>query len=166
MNKYELLLVFKPTFEGDNLEQALQPVETVLKNNKAKVLRTDKIGRKKMAYAMQKSRDGLVACLALEAEPASVTAITHNLNLMKENILRYSILRNDDLDATKAFVVTPVTGHEPREPRGGRKPMGAGGPRGAAPGAGRFARGGAFGVAQAQENAEDMAQQAESEATA
>lgn len=130
MNKYELLLVFKPVFEGDNLDTAVGAVETLIKNQKGKVLRTDKMGRKKLSYAIKKVREALVAVIGYEAPPEAAAVINHALKL-NEDVIRYTNFRNEELDATKPFIVSPITGREPRElnTRGGgnRRPSGSGG---------------------------------------
>lgn len=130
MNKYELFLVFKPVFEGDNLDTAVGTIETLIKNQKGKVLRTDKMGRKKLSYAIKKVREALVAVIGYEAPPEAAAVINHALKL-NEDVIRYTNFRNEELDATKPFIVSPITGREPRElnTRGGgnRRPGGGGG---------------------------------------
>jgi small subunit ribosomal protein S6 len=118
-NKYEALLIFKSNFENEGLDGVLTKVEGDFKNNNAKIFRIDKVGRKKLAYEIQKSREGLIAVVGFEAEGASIKPLTAILNL-NEELIRVVILRNDDLDVSKPFIVTPVTGREPRELRGGR----------------------------------------------
>jgi small subunit ribosomal protein S6 len=118
-NKYEALLIFKSNFENEGLDGVLAKVEGDFKNNNAKIFRIDKVGRKKLAYEIQKSREGLIAVVGFEAEGASIKPLTAILNL-NEELIRVVILRNDDLDVSKPFIVTPVTGREPREMRGGR----------------------------------------------
>ncbi len=118
-NKYEALLIFKSNFENEGLDGVLTKVESDFKNNHAKIFRIDKVGRKKLAYEIQKSREGLIAVVGFEAEGASIKPLTAILNL-NEELIRVVILRNDDLDVSKPFIVTPVTGREPREMRGGR----------------------------------------------
>jgi small subunit ribosomal protein S6 len=132
MTKYEALLIFKSNFETEGLDGVLTKVEADFKNNNAKICRIDKVGRKKLAYEIQKSREGLIAVIGFEAEGASIKPLTAILNL-NEELIRVVILRNDDLDMSKPFIVTPVTGREPRELRGGR-----GGPRGGGRGGGGF----------------------------
>ena len=119
MSKYEALLIFKSNFENEGLDNVLTKVEADFKNNNAKIFRIDKVGRKKLAYEIQKSREGLIAVVGFEAEGASIKPLTAILNL-NEELIRVVILRNDALDITKPFIVTPVTGREPREMRGGR----------------------------------------------
>jgi small subunit ribosomal protein S6 len=118
-NKYEALLIFKSNFENEGLDGVLTKVEGDFKNN-------NKVGRKKLAYEIQKSREGLIAVVGFEAEGASIKPLTAILNL-NEELIRVVILRNDDLDVSKPFIVTPVTGREPREMRGGRGGGGRGG---------------------------------------
>jgi small subunit ribosomal protein S6 len=161
MNKYELLLVFKPVFEGDNLDTAVGAIETTIKNQKGKVLRTDKMGRKKLGYAIKKVREALVAVIAFEAPPEAAAVISHALKL-NEDVLRATLLRNEELDPTKSFIVSPITGREPREinTRGGgnRRPSGdRGGNMGGNSGGGGYRRpAGAFGRPQ-QDASEEVA---------
>ena len=114
MNKYELFLVFKPVFEGDNLDAAVGAIETLIKNQKGKVLRTDKMGRKKLSYAIKKVREALVAVIGYEAPPEAAVVLNQALKL-NESVIRYTNFRNEELDPTKPFVVSPITGREPRE---------------------------------------------------
>jgi small subunit ribosomal protein S6 len=132
VNKYEALLIFKSSFETEGMDAALTKVEDTLKNNGANLLRTDKVGRKKMAYEIQKVREGFIAVIGFEAPGAAIDPITKVLNI-NEELIRCIITRNDALDVNKPFIVTPVTGREPREMRGG--PRGGGG-RGGRPGQG------------------------------
>jgi len=127
VNKYEALVIFKASFDNDGLDQLLTKVENDMKAHGAKLFRTDKVGRKKLAYDIQKSREGLVAVVGFEAEGKTLAPMTALLNL-NEDLIRCIILRNDELDINKPFIVTPVTGREPREMRGGRG--GGGGGRG------------------------------------
>jgi small subunit ribosomal protein S6 len=162
MNKYELLLVFKPVFEGDNLDTVVGTIETLIKNQKGKLLRTDKMGRKKLSYAIKKVREALVAVIGYEAPPEAAAVISHALKL-NEEVIRYTNFRNEELDATKPFVVSPITGREPRElnTRGGgnRRPGGFGGGGNNIGGAGAAAggrRAGGFGRPQ-QDAVEEVA---------
>ena len=59
-------------------------------------------------------REALVAVIGYEAPPEAAAVLTHALKL-NEDVLRYTNFRNEELDATKPFVVSPITGREPRE---------------------------------------------------
>lgn len=126
MNKYEVLLIFKPNFEAESMDGALQKVQAAVEAQGGSVLRTDRFGRKKLAYRIEKVREGLMAVVAIQLAADKVKDLSFVLKL-NEDLLRFTLLRNDALDLEKPFVVTPVTGKEPREPRTGRRPMGGGG---------------------------------------
>ncbi|MFM7389209.1 MAG: 30S ribosomal protein S6 [Vampirovibrionales bacterium] len=123
MNRYEALMMFNPSFEQESLDALFNNVETVIKNNKGTVLRTDRIGRKKLAYKIQKNREAFVAVMVFEA-PSQALAGINNSYRLNEDIMRVTIVRNDSIDVTKPAVVAPITGREAREPRGGRRPSG------------------------------------------
>jgi small subunit ribosomal protein S6 len=132
VNVYEMLLIFKSGAESDNMDQLVKTVEQLLRQYRGKVLRSDKIGRKKLAYQIGKNKEALMAVLAFELDPSQITTLVRALKL-NEDVLRATILRNDDLDPSRPFVLTPVTGKEPKE-------AGRGGPRGGG-GGGRDSRG-------------------------
>jgi small subunit ribosomal protein S6 len=124
MNRYEALMMFNPSFEQESLDALFTNVEGVIKNNKGNVLRTDRIGRKKLAYKIQKTREAFVSVIAFEAPAQALASITNSYRL-NEDVLRVTIVRNDALDITKPAIVAPITGREAREPRmGGRRPSG------------------------------------------
>jgi small subunit ribosomal protein S6 len=127
VNKYEILLIFKPNFEVESMDTPIKQVETVLTNAGGSVLRTDRFGRKKLAYRIQKLREGMMAAMVVTLPPQSITDVTFNLKL-NEDLMRFTIIRNEDLDADKPLMVTPITGREPREVGGrGGRPGGGGG---------------------------------------
>jgi small subunit ribosomal protein S6 len=138
VNKYEALLIFKASFETEGMEAAIAKVEQALKDNGASPLRVDKVGRKKLAYEIQKSREGLIAVIGFEAPGSAIKPITNLMNI-NEELIRCIITRYDDMDVNKPFIVTPVTGREPREMRGGPRRGPGGRPQGG-PGGGRRPR--------------------------
>ena len=122
--RYELLLIFKPTFDSDPIDESLATLDKVITNLDGKVLRSDKVGRKKLAYKIGQLKEASMAVMAIDLPPSNVTKLSRTLKL-NEDLLRYTILKHTELDLEKAPVVTPVTGREPRDSRGrgGRRPQ-------------------------------------------
>lgn len=119
MNTYEILLIFKPNPEFENLEQPVKTVEQHILGLEGELLRCDRIGRKKLAYPIQDLKDGFMAVLGFKLAPAAIKTLSNALKL-NEDILRFTILRNEDLDPDKAFVLTPVTAKDVKESARGR----------------------------------------------
>ena len=58
MKKYELLAVFKPNLDTDDVEKAIKKVSTDVEGFGGKIESTEKIGRKKLANEVKDFRDG------------------------------------------------------------------------------------------------------------
>ena len=98
MRNYELLMVFKPNLDADEVDKNLAKLEETITSYKGKVVSTDKIGRKKLAYDIQKFRDGFFVTQILSIPADKVVDFKRQLKL-NENILRIMLL-----EATKAAV--------------------------------------------------------------
>ncbi len=87
MKQYELLVIFKPNSDADEISKLLGKIEEDLKSLKGKLDSTDKIGRKKLAYEIQNFRDGFFANLELSLPEENVAEFKRQLRL-NDNILR------------------------------------------------------------------------------
>lgn len=87
MKNYELLAIFKPNLDAEEIEKSLSKLEDVLKDFKGKVISTEKIGRKKLAYDIQKFRDGFFVSQILLIPAEKIAEFKRQLKL-NDNILR------------------------------------------------------------------------------
>lgn len=99
MKNYELLTIFKPNLDADEIEKNLTKIADAVATAKGKVVETDKIGRKKLAYDIQKFRDGFFVSQILELPEASI------LEFKRVMRLNDSILRLMFLDVSKKYAV-------------------------------------------------------------
>ncbi|MDX2085984.1 MAG: 30S ribosomal protein S6 [Candidatus Melainabacteria bacterium] len=140
MITYEALIIFKPSVENDGLEGSIRAVESYVKALKGRILRLDRIGRKRLAYPIQRQKEGYIINMLFEAFPNRVIEM-NNACRLNEDILRLSLLRPTyRIDLDKPSIVTPVTSRE----RGERdtREMGRGRFGGRGGGGGRFGGGG------------------------
>lgn len=91
MKQYELLIIFKPNSDADEIGKLIGKVEEDLKALKGNLDSTDKIGRKKLAYEIQNFRDGFFANLILSLPEENVAEFKRQLRL-NDNILRTMFL--------------------------------------------------------------------------
>lgn len=100
MKNYELLMVFKPNLDADEIEKNLSKLEETIASYKGKVVSTDKIGRKKLAYDIQKFRDGFFVTQILSMPADKVADFKRQLKL-NENILRIMFMEASKAVAAK-----------------------------------------------------------------
>ena len=70
MKTYELLTIFKPNLDAEEVEKAVEVLNKLVVEFGGKVESTDKAGRKKLAYEIANFRDGFFVTteLSLTAE--------------------------------------------------------------------------------------------------
>ena len=91
MKNYELMAIFKPSLDSEELDKLVDKITEEVKSYKGSVSSVDKMGRKKLAYDVQGYRDGFFTTIILSMPGESVVEFKRNLKL-NENILRYMFM--------------------------------------------------------------------------
>lgn len=92
MTTYELMLIINPQVSDTEANDIVEKAKKIITNEKAEIINEDRLGRKKFAHQMGKSRDGFYVYMKVKASPESVKNINHNLKL-QESILRAMMLK-------------------------------------------------------------------------
>lgn len=87
MKNYELLTVFKPNLDAEEIDKAVAKIEASITSFDGKVLNTDKIGRKRLAYDVLKFRDGFFTTFLLNIPADKITEFKRQLKL-NDSVLR------------------------------------------------------------------------------
>ena len=91
MKNYELLVIFKPSLDSEELDKVVDKISEEIKSYKGSVSSVDKMGRKKLAYDVQGYRDGYFTTMILSVPGESVVDFKRNLKL-NENVLRFMFM--------------------------------------------------------------------------
>ena len=91
MKNYELLTVFKPSLDSEELDKVVENITEDVKSYKGSVDSVDKMGRKKLAYDVQGYRDGFFANLIVSLPAESIVEFKRNLKL-NDNVLRFMFM--------------------------------------------------------------------------
>ena len=91
MKKYELLTIFKPSLDSEELDKAVEKITSDIKSAKGEVASIDKMGRKKLAYDLQGYRDGYFTNLIVELPPEAIVEFKRSLKL-NDNVLRFMFM--------------------------------------------------------------------------
>ena len=87
MKNYELLTIFKPNLDAEEIDKAVEKISSVIVDFVGNVVSTDKTGRKKLAYDIQNFRDGFFTTMILALPADKVAEFKRQLRL-SDNILR------------------------------------------------------------------------------
>ena len=99
MRKYELLTVIKSNLDMEGIEKVVQNIEETIKTMGGQILSTDKMGRKRLAYEIQKSRDAFYVLFIIELPEDKVVDLRRYLKL-NENVLREMVTVLESAKAT------------------------------------------------------------------
>lgn len=91
MKTYELMAIFKPNLDAEEVDKAIEALGKTVSDLKGKVESVDKTGRKKLAYEIQNFRDGFFATFMLSIPEENVAEFRRQLKL-NDNILRTMFL--------------------------------------------------------------------------
>lgn len=85
---YESYIIVDGNSEDAAIEEIISKYDALLKKNEAEIKLTDKIGRKKLAYAIKGKLNGYYVCFEFTAEPTVIAKLERAYKL-DDNIMRY-----------------------------------------------------------------------------
>lgn len=94
MRKYELLVVYKPNTDAEEVEKLIAKLTSDVEALAGTVDSVEKMGRKKLAYEINNFRDGFFANLMLSLPEEKVVDLKRQLRL-NDSILRTMFLSSD-----------------------------------------------------------------------
>ncbi len=95
MNKYELAVVYNPTLEEEAYAAAQAGVQSLIERFGGKVENVDDWGKKRLAYEIQKLREGVYNFVTFTGEPSVPVEVEKRMRIM-DNVLRYLITKVEE----------------------------------------------------------------------
>ena len=95
MNKYELALVVNAKIEDDDRTNVVERAKEYVTRAGGNITEVEDWGKKRLAYEIQKMREGFYYFIHFEAEPQVPAAIEENVRIM-DNVLRFLVVRSDE----------------------------------------------------------------------
>jgi small subunit ribosomal protein S6 len=94
MNKYELALVVNAKIEDETRLATLETVKDLVTRFGGVVTNVDDWGKKRLAYEIQKMKEGYYYFIQFDADPSVPNEIEQRVRIM-ENVIRYLCIRKD-----------------------------------------------------------------------
>ena len=85
MNKYESVIIINQNVDEEGIKGLVQKL-TDLINNDGKVEKVDELGKKKLAYEIQKNKEGYYVVFNFEANPDLISELERNYRITDEVI--------------------------------------------------------------------------------
>ena len=94
MNKYELALVVNARIEDDARAEAVDKVKALIERFGGVITNVDEWGKKRLAYEIQKMREGYYYFILFDASSDCPDKIEQRVRIM-EPVIRYLCVRQD-----------------------------------------------------------------------
>lgn len=126
LREYECLYIVHPQVADEQLEELTGRFQSVLSDNGAELLSANPWGKRRLAYEIDRVREGIYIQLRFNSEPTAVDELDRALKF-SEHVIRHLVVRAEDLDPAATNLVPeelPERGpedFEDRRPRGRRE---------------------------------------------
>jgi len=87
-NHYESAVIINAAIEEEQIEAAIKRIEDTIRNNGGEIVDVDKWGRKRLAYAVNKTKSGYYVIIRFVAPPEAISKLERMYQL-DEFIIRY-----------------------------------------------------------------------------
>ena len=95
MNKYELALVVSAKIEDDARTATVEKAKEYITRAGGTVTEVEEWGKKKLAYEVQKMREGFYYFIQFEADATCPAEVERHVRIM-DNVLRFLCVRKDE----------------------------------------------------------------------
>jgi small subunit ribosomal protein S6 len=103
MRVYEVLFIVAPNVEEGDIETLITQLSDVLRNQGAQIAKVDRMGRRRLAYPIQKFNEGHYVVLTVEGTGSEIAEVERRMRVA-DPIIRYLTIRIDeDLKRAEKF---------------------------------------------------------------
>ena len=94
MNKYELAVVVSAKIEDEGRAAVVDKCKALIERFGGTITNVDDWGKKRLAYEIQKMKEGFYYFIQFEAESSAPAEIESRIRIM-DNVLRYLVVKNE-----------------------------------------------------------------------
>lgn len=94
MRAYELVIIIQPELDETAVAGIIEKVQSWVTDAGGSITKIDNWGKRRMAYAINKRRDGHYVLYEMQMPPAFSAELERNLRFL-EPVMRFSIIARD-----------------------------------------------------------------------
>jgi small subunit ribosomal protein S6 len=95
MRPYEVMVIFDPALEEQTIQGRVDDSTKLIESRGGEPGRVERWGKRRLAYEINHERDGYYVLIEANAEPDTMTELSHNLQLA-DDVLRHKVIRIPD----------------------------------------------------------------------
>ena len=94
MTKYELAVVVSAKLEEEDRAAVVEKAKALIERFGGQITNVDDWGKKRLAYEIQKMKEGFYYFIQFDAETSAPAEIESRMRIM-DNVIRYLIVKNE-----------------------------------------------------------------------
>jgi len=95
MRKYEAMYIIKPHYEEDKYQEIIEKYNALIRSNGGEILKEEPWGKRRLAYEIEKIREGYYVLVHFEGPEALPAELERNFRIA-DDIMRYLLVRLED----------------------------------------------------------------------
>ncbi len=92
MREYEALYIVKPNYDEEQYAQFVEKYNALIQNNGGEIIKVEPWGKRRLAYEIDKLREGYYVLVRFNAEADLPAELERNFKIADE-IMRYLVVR-------------------------------------------------------------------------
>jgi small subunit ribosomal protein S6 len=92
MRKYEIMYIIRTDIEEEVVQSTIEKFQNII-NNGGEITKNNVMGKRRLAYEINKFRDGIYVLVHFNAAPAVVTELDRVMKISDE-VIRYMITKD------------------------------------------------------------------------
>ena len=97
MRRYETIFIASPTLTDEQSDELVKQYEGIIAEQGGELLKTDKWGRKKLAYEVQKFSEGYYTLFEMNAGPTLIAELERRFR-NNDSVIKYLSVRMDEAE--------------------------------------------------------------------
>lgn len=94
MRAYECMFIIAPQLDEEKTEAVITKFENLITSNSGEITKTDRMGRRRLAYEIDENMEGYYVILYFNAEP-TLAAELDRVFKITDGVIRHLIVRKD-----------------------------------------------------------------------
>ena len=94
MNKYESVIIINPNVDEEGIKSLIQNFTNLI-NNDGKLEKADELGKRKLAYEIQKNKEGYYVVFYFEANPNLISELDRVYRITDE-IIKFMTIKVEE----------------------------------------------------------------------
>lgn len=95
LRSYETMYIIKPTLDEDAIDAVAKKVDDQIAGIGGSVEKTEKRGRKRLAYEVKDFKDGFYVLTNFKADPSQIREL-ERLFRLNDDVIRHLVIRPDE----------------------------------------------------------------------